>query len=133
MFLVVAVFNKENLQNVVEDLRKNHIEGITIVDVYGMGNIGFSEHGQKADFYPKVKVEIVVSNAKIRETAMECIRSNCQDLGHGAGKIWWLNVGGVERVRTGEKDEDALTTQIDKKIKNVMDDSCFHMTDTPCS
>jgi len=131
MFLVVAVFNKENLANVIEQLVQNHIEGITIVDVLGMGNFGFNELDQKIDMHPKVKVEIVVSSVEHREIAMEAIRANCHDLGHGAGKIWWLSVGGVERIRTGETDEDALTTQVDKKIKNTQ--TYYTQIDTPCS
>ena len=50
----------------------------------------------------------------------------------GAGKIWWVPVGGVERVRTGEKDLDALTTTVDKKISN-MPISFTSAIDTPCS
>lgn len=131
MYLLVAVFNKENLENVIEELVKNNIEGITIVETMGMGNFGFCEYGQRRDLFPKVKIEIVVSNEKNREVAMECIRTHCHDLGHGSGKMWWLNVGGVERIRTGEKDIDALTTQIDKKIKNTQ--THFECIDTPCS
>ncbi len=131
MYLVVAVFNKDNLEGVIDELIKNHIEGITITEALGMGNFGFAEMGQKRDLFPKVKIEIVVSSVKNRDTAMEAIRAQCHDLGHGAGKIWWLDVGGVERIRTGEQDEDALTTQIDKKIKNVSEH--YTQVDTPCS
>ncbi len=64
---------------------------------------------------------------------MECIRSSCQDLGRGAGKMWWVEVGGVERIRTGEKDAEALTTCVDKKIKNKMNFDTSTAIDTPCS
>ncbi|MDD3774779.1 MAG: P-II family nitrogen regulator [Sulfurovaceae bacterium] len=133
MYLVVAVFNQHNLKDVLEDLFKNHIEGVTVSQVVGKGSYGIKEADQQCpDLVEKVKIEIVVSDEKNKAVAMECIRANCQDLGRGAGKMWWLNVGGVERIRTGEKDEEALTTQIDKKIKNIP----LVMTtaiDTPCS
>jgi len=133
MYLLMAVFNQYDLKSVLEDLFSNNIEGITVSDVIGKGSYGLKEADNKpTDLVAKVKVEIVVSNEKNLETAMECIRSNCQDLGRGAGKMWWLNVGGVERIRTGEKDIDALTTTIDKKISN-MPTTVTTVIDTPCS
>jgi nitrogen regulatory protein P-II 1 len=133
MYMVIAVFNHYDLQNVLGDLFTNHIEGVTVSQVVGKGSFGLKEGGElPVDLFEKIKVEIVVSNEKNRDVAMECIRANCQDLGRGAGKIWWVNVGGVERIRTGEKDEEALTTQIDKKVPNV---PVAYTTaiDTPCS
>ncbi len=133
MFLVVAVFNQYDLQNVLSDLFENHIEGVTVSHVVGKGSFGLKEaDNNPVDLFEKVKIEIVVSDEKNREVAMECVRANCQDLGRGAGKMWWLNVGGVERIRTGEKDIDALTTQIDKKVPNTVN---IYTTaiDTPCS
>jgi nitrogen regulatory protein PII len=133
MYMVIAVFNQYNLKDVLEDLFANNIEGVTVTDVIGKGSFGLKEaDNNPVDLLAKVKVEIVVSNESNREKAMEAIRANCQDLGRGAGKMWWVAVGGVERIRTGEKDEDALTTQIDKKIANVPMPVTTHI-DTPCS
>jgi len=134
MYMLIAVFNQYDLKNVLEDLFQNNIEGVTVSDVIGKGSFGLKEaDNQPTDLVGKVKVEIVISNEKIRETAMECIRSNCQDLGRGAGKMWWIDVGGVERIRTGELNEDALTTQIDKKVLNNMPTMVTTAIDTPCS
>lgn len=133
MYLVTAVFNNYDLQNVLSDLFESHIEGITVSQVIGKGSFGLKEaDNNPADLFEKVKIEIVVSNEKTRETTMECIRANCQDLGRGAGKMWWIEVGGVERIRTGEKDIEALTTQIDKKIPNIPA-AYTTAVDTPCS
>ncbi len=133
MFMLIAVFNQYDLKSVLEDLFDNNIEGITVSDVIGKGSFGLKEaDNQPTDLFPKVKVEIVVSDEKNLEMAMECIRANCQDLGRGAGKMWWLDVGGVERIRTGEIGADALTTQVDKKIKNV-NTPYTTVIDTPCS
>ena len=133
MYMIMAVINKNNLKNVLEDLFANDIEGITVCDVIGKGSYGLKEaDDQPTDLVSKVKLEMVVSNLENRDIAMECVRSNAHDLGRGAGKMWWLDVGGVERIRTGEKDEDALTTQKNKKIKNVPYFTSSHI-DTPCS
>ncbi len=133
MFLVTAVINQNDLKNVLEDMFANNIEGITVSDVIGKGSFGLKEADNGlTDMVEKVKLEIVVSDEEHREIAMECIRSNCHDLGRGAGKMWWVVVGGVERIRTGEKDADALTTQVDKKIKNISHQVTTYI-DTPCS
>lgn len=133
MYMVIAVINQNNLKNSLEDLFTNNIEGVTVSDVIGKGSFGLIEaDNQPTDLVAKVKIEIVVSDVEHRETAMECIRSNAHDLGRGAGKMWWVEVGGVERIRTGEKDADALTTQINKKIKNVSSIITTQI-DTPCS
>lgn len=133
MYLVTAVINKTNLKNVLEDLFANNFEGITVSDVIGKGSFGLKEADNGvADLVEKVKLEMVVSTPENKERAMECVRSNAHDLGRGAGKMWWIEVGGVERIRTGEKDRDALTTQIDKKIANVTHIATTHI-DTPCS
>lgn len=133
MYLVMAVVNSNNLRNILEDLFANNIEGITVSDVIGKGSFGLNEaDNQPTDLAEKVKLEVVVSDVKHREIVMECIRSNAHDLGRGAGKMWWLEVGGVERIRTGEKDAEALTTQINKKIRNVSPAVTTHV-DTPCS
>ncbi|WP_304546381.1 P-II family nitrogen regulator [Sulfurimonas microaerophilic] len=133
MYLVTAVINKANLKNVLEDLFSNNFEGITVSDVIGKGSFGLKEADNgMTDLVEKVKLEMVVSTLENRELAMECVRSNAHDLGRGAGKMWWIEVGGVERIRTGEKDKDALTTQIDKKIRNTSHTITTHV-DTPCS
>ena len=133
MYMLIAVFNKYDLKNVLEDLFENDIEGVTVSDVIGKGSYGLKEaDNQPTDLFPKVKVELVISNEKTRDTAMECIRANCQDLGRGAGKMWWVPVGGVERIRTGETGVDALTTTVDKKISN-MPITVTTAIDTPCS
>lgn len=133
MYMLTAVFNQYDLKSVLEDLFENNIEGVTVSNVIGKGSFGLKEaDNQPTDLATKVKVEIVVSNEKIRDLAMECIRANCQDLSRGAGKMWWINVGGVERIRTGETGVDALTTQIDKKIPNVPV-AFTTAIDTPCS
>lgn len=133
MYLVAAVINQHDLKNVLEDLFANNIEGVTVSDVIGKGSYGLKEADNiPTDLVAKVKLEIVVSDDENRLIAMECIRTNAHDLGRGAGKIWWLDVLGVERIRTGEKDADALTTQVNKKIKNK-NIIVTTITDTPCS
>ncbi|HGZ70228.1 MAG TPA: P-II family nitrogen regulator [Nitratifractor sp.] len=134
MYLLMAVFNQYDLRDVLEDLFKENIEGITVTNVIGKGSYGLKEGDNTvADLAEKVKIEIVVSDDKHLNIAQGCIRDNCQDLGRGAGKMWWVPVLGVERIRTGERDEDALSTQADKKIPNIATGIITTHEDTPSS
>ncbi len=132
MYQLTAIFNKICLNDVLHDLCERKIEGITVIDVVGKGGIGFIEEGETPDLDPKVKIEIILSNDEYKESAKEAIRANTQDLGHGAGKMWVISVLEVERIRTGEKNEAALTqSHISKKKSSY--DSCFTNIDTPAS
>ncbi len=131
--MLIAVFNKYDLQNVLEDLYADGIEGVTVTNVVGKGSFGFKDgDGDIADLYEKIKLEIVVSDNENLDKAMECIRANCQDLGKGAGKMWWVSVGGVERIRTGEKDALALSAHKDTSTDKTEGMKTTN-EDTPCS
>lgn len=131
MVQITAVFNKHCLNDVLRELFDNLIEGVTVMDVIGKGSLGIAEKNNAADLYPKVMVTIVVSDDAHKETAMECIRSHTQDLGHGAGKMWITPVLEVERIRTGEKNESALTQPIPRATPKS--NTHFTATDTPSS
>ncbi|MCX6051141.1 MAG: P-II family nitrogen regulator [Campylobacterales bacterium] len=132
MYQLTAIFNKICLNDVLHDLSERKIEGITVIDVFGKGGIGFIEEGGTPDLYPKVKIEIILSNDEYKESAKEAIRANTQDLGHGAGKMWVTNILEVERIRTGEKNEAALTQSNINKNKST-NESYFTIIDTPAS
>ena len=129
MFMVNAVFNKEHLKNIISDLVEKDIPGITILPALSKGQIGVSEKELELDFNEKVKIEVVVSDEDWKNIVMEIIRIECMDLGYGAGKIWITPVLEVERIRTLEKDKDAL--KINKKRKLRSNDGGFESIDTP--
>ena len=129
MFMLHAVFNKEHLKTIVEDLIENDMPGITILQAYSKGEIGCLEKDFLIkDMNEKIKIEIVVSGEKNKELAMEIIRSECQDLGYGAGKMWITQVLEVERIRTGEKNQNALS--INKNIKRTPISTSNQIIDT---
>ena len=131
MVQITAVFNKHCLNDVLRELFDNLIEGVTVMDVIGKGSLGIAEKNNAPDLYPKVMLLIVVSDEQHKETAMECIRSNTQDLGHGAGKMWVTPVLQVERIRTGETNETALSQSTPRAQTKT--DTFFTATDTPSS
>jgi nitrogen regulatory protein P-II 1 len=133
MRLLTAVIKKEDLQNVLHDLYKTGIEGITVSDVQGRGCFRLLE-GDKdpTNLQERVKLELLVKSGDTLETAQACIRDNCMDIAHGSGKMWWVPVSGIERIRTGERDEDALTSRADKKCESIPE-GISTAIDTPCS
>lgn len=106
MYEITAVFNKSVLVDVLEEFESVGIAGVTIVDVIDKNVI---LQGCRANAVPKVMVKVVVSNDEYKDIAMEAIRANT--MGLGSGKMWLKDVSHVERMRTGEKDADALTNK----------------------
>jgi len=129
MYQLTAVFNRAALSDVLQGLYDEKIEGITVTEVIGKGGYGILE----ADLDEKVMVTIVLSNDTFKARAMEAIRSNTQDTGHGAGKMWVTPVLEVERIRTGERNAEALTkSKLDNSAK-MNDQELYSAVDTPAS
>jgi nitrogen regulatory protein P-II 1 len=61
----------------------------------------------KIDFVPKARIEVIVDDGdvgRVTEVIVEAARTGKI----GDGKVWITPVEGVIRVRTGERDGDAL-------------------------
>ncbi len=108
MFLLTAIFNAACLDDVLTDLYRSNIEGVTISDVSGKGDRGSILDSGKTRLYKNIRLDIVVSSTEFKELAQEAIRSNIRDFHTGSGKMWVTPVLEVERIRTGEKDKAAL-------------------------
>lgn len=132
MYQLTAIINRNCLNNVLQDLYEKKIEGVSISDVIGKGGLGFIEEGGTMDLDKKVRIDIILSNDAYKESAKEAIRANAQDLGHGSGKMWVTPVLEVERLRTGETNESALTQSRDKAIRSYKEES-YTVIDTPAS
>ncbi len=61
----------------------------------------------KVDFIPKIKIEIVVAAADV-DKVIEAVISSTRTGKIGDGKIFVLPVETVCRIRTGEKDKEAI-------------------------
>jgi len=59
------------------------------------------------DFLPKVKIEIVVDEARV-EASVDAIQKAARTGRIGDGKIFVLNVEEAIRIRTGETGADAI-------------------------
>jgi len=132
MYLITAIFKKNSLDDVLQELYEREIEGVTVSNVIGKGGLSFIKNKNNIDLDEKIRVDIVVSNDTFKESAKEAIRVNTQDIGHGSGKIWVTPVLEVERVRTGEKNELALKKSKVATHSNLQKNH-YESTDTPVS
>lgn len=85
---------------------------MTITEVKGFGRQkGHTEmyrgNEYAIDFVPKVKVEVVVSEEKLRGV-VETIMGKAQTGQMGDGKIFVSDLAEVIRIRTGETGQDAV-------------------------
>jgi len=113
MKLIVAVVRPERLTAVLEELFRAEVRGLTLSRVQGHG--GETEEVQtyrgttvKMELVEKVRLEIGVSDPFVEPT-LDAIRAAAATGEVGDGKIFVLPVDTVVRIRTGERDEDAVT------------------------
>ena len=109
---IEAIIKPFKLDELKEALNHLGIFGMTVSEVKGFGRQkGHTEVYRGAeyevDFIPKVKVEIVVPE-DMTDRVVETIISAVNSGKIGDGKIFILPIDGVCRVRTGERDKDAI-------------------------
>jgi len=109
---VEAVIKPFKLDEVKEALNEIGVQGITVSEVKGVGRQkGHTELYRGAeyvvDFIPKIKLEIIVSDA-ILPQVVEAIEKSAKTGRIGDGKIFVTPVEAVIRIRTGETGDDAL-------------------------
>ncbi len=112
MRLVTAIVKPFTLDLVREALQQAGVYGMTVAEVSGFGRQkGHTEIYRGAEyevnFTPKVRIEVVVDDADVDEVVTTI--ANAAHTGSiGDGKIWVTHVETLLRVRTGERDHDAL-------------------------
>ena len=109
---IEAVIKPFKLAEVNEALHEIGLSGITVLEVRGFGRQrgqdGLLKDRDSADeFKDKVKIEIIVED-EISKKAIKAIQKAAYSGKIGDGKIFISNIDQVIRIRTGEKDEDAL-------------------------
>ncbi|WP_421077443.1 P-II family nitrogen regulator [Methanothermococcus sp. Ax23] len=109
---VEAVIRPERIDIVKNALAEAGYIGMTVNEVKGRGiQGGITERyrGREyiVDLIPKVKIEVVVKGEDV-EDVIKIICENAKTGNHGDGKIFVIPVETVVRVRTGERDEEAI-------------------------
>jgi nitrogen regulatory protein P-II 1 len=109
---IEAIIRHFKLEDVKNALVEKGITGMTITEVRGFGRQkGHTEMYRgteyRVDFVPKVKIEVVVDDAKL-QLALDTIAKTAQTGQVGDGKIFVSDLSEVVRIRTGETGRDAL-------------------------
>jgi nitrogen regulatory protein P-II 1 len=109
---IEAIIKPFKLDDLKEAFSALGIQGMTVTEVKGFGRQkGHKEVYRGAeyvvDFIPKVKVEIVANDEQI-EQIIDTIISAVKTGKIGDGKIFVVPVETVCRIRTGERDTEAI-------------------------
>jgi len=110
---IEAIIKPLKLSSVKESLHEIGLSGMTVLDVKGFGRqrgqdgVIENDYTYNDEFHAKIKIELIVED-KIVETAMEAIKNAAYSGKIGDGKIFISSIEQVLRIRTGEKDSDAV-------------------------
>jgi nitrogen regulatory protein PII len=110
--LIIAAIKPFKLDEVREALTAIGVRGMMVTEIKGFGSqSGHTEIYRGAEyavnFVPKVRLEIVVSDA-LADQVVSTISTTAKTDKIGDGKIFVLDVEHAVRVRTGETDDEAL-------------------------
>ena len=112
MKLIIAVIKPFKLEEVRDALKDIGIQGLMVSEVKGYGRQdGHSEVYRGAEytvsFVPKLKLEIVVADKDASKT-VETISEVAKTGKIGDGKIFVSPIESALRIRTDEKNDDAI-------------------------
>ena len=112
MKLVTAVVKPFKLDEVKDALAGLGVQGMTVSEVQGFGRQGghsetYRGTEYKVLFTPKTRVEVVVEDGQV-DGVIDSIVAAARTEKIGDGKVWVTDVGTLVRIRTGERDADAV-------------------------
>ncbi len=113
MKLIVAVIRPEKLADVKRALFQVGVTGMTLSRVSGHGGERDVVQQYRGDtvvmeFHEKVRIEMACSEAFVERT-VQAICDAARTGNVGDGKIFVMPLEHTVRIRTGERDNDALT------------------------
>src|SRR5437588_1100237 len=109
---IEAIIQPFKLDDVKEALKNIGIDGMTITEVRGHGRQkGHKEvyrgHEYNVDLLPKVKLEMVVPDARFEEV-LSALAASARTGKIGDGKIFAFDVAEAVRIRNNDRGESAL-------------------------
>jgi nitrogen regulatory protein P-II 2 len=112
MKLVMAVIKPFKLEEVRDALTAIGVHGMTVSEVKGYGRQkGHTEIYRGAEyavsFLPKIKIEVAIGNELVGKV-VEAIAAAAKTGQIGDGKIFVQPIEQAMRIRTGERDGDAI-------------------------
>jgi nitrogen regulatory protein P-II 1 len=112
MKLITAIVKPFTLDDVRHAIEAAGVLGLTVTEVQGYGRQrGHTEVYRgaeyKVDFVPKARVDVVVDD-EVAQKVVDAIVRVARTGKIGDGKVWVSPVESLIRIRTGERDHDAL-------------------------
>ncbi len=115
MKLIIAIIRPESLETVKEELYRNDIKSMSVLDIHGHGRqMGHTEvyrgREYQVDFLNKVELQIAVPD-NMADVTVKAIMNSAKSKGEGSigdGKIFVVPLERAIRIRTGEENDSAL-------------------------
>ena len=112
MKMIQAIIKPFKLDEVRAALTEVGVQGLTVTEARGFGRQkGQTEIYRGAEyeinFLPKIKIDLALPD-ELSDKAVEAIQSAASTQQIGDGKIFVFDIEKAVRIRTGEKDNDAL-------------------------
>lgn len=112
MKLIIAIIKPFKLDDVRQAISDVGVQGVTVTEVRGFGRQrGHTEIYRGAEyaveFIPKTKIEIAVDDS-LADQVIEAIITSGKTGKVGDGKIFVLDLAQIVRIRTNERDADAI-------------------------
>ena len=112
MKFITAVIKPFKLDEVRDALTAAGVHGLTVTEVKGYGRqkghtVIYRGAEYAVSFLPKIKIEVGVPS-DIAQKVIDAITASARTGQIGDGKIFVSSLEQAVRIRTGEKDSDAL-------------------------
>jgi len=109
---IEAIIREERFEAVKNALEERSYFGMTVSEVSGRGRqkgipLRWRAGEYRVDLLPKIKIELVVLDEDVPRV-VEAIVRNAKTNEIGDGKVFVLPVEAVVRVRTGDRNENAV-------------------------
>ena len=109
---IEAIIREEQFNDVKQSLEEKSYWGMTVSQVSGRGKqkgitLQWRAGEYRVDLLPKIKIELVVLEEDV-PAVLDAIVANARTGETGDGKIFVLQVENVVRVRTGDRNENAI-------------------------
>jgi nitrogen regulatory protein P-II 1 len=109
---IEAIIREERLNVVKKALEEKSYFGMTVSEVSGRGKqkgipLQWRVGEYRVDLLPKIKIELVILDEDV-ERVIEAIVRAARTGETGDGKIFVLPVESVVRVRTGDRNDNAI-------------------------
>lgn len=112
MKLITAIVKPPKLDDIKRALQEVGVAGMTVTEVSGFGRQkGHTEIYRGAEFVvdliPKIRIEIIADDAEVSRI-VDTIAATANTGSIGDGKIWVVPIETIVRVRTGERNTEAI-------------------------